>query len=50
MAAMTVTGQAVANGVLRFAFPFLIDKNAMKPYLHFDGIAKNTDNKSAKTV
>ena len=35
---MTAAGQAGANGVLRFAFPFLIDKNAMKPYLHFDGI------------
>ena len=47
---MTAVGLAVANGVLRFAFPFLIDKIVVKPYLHFDGIAKNTDDKSAKTV
>ena len=47
---MTAAGQAVANGVLRFAFPFLIDKIVVKPYLHFDGIAKDADNKSAKTV
>ncbi len=47
---MTAAGQAGANGVLRFAFPFLIDKNAMKPYLHANGIAKDADNKSAKTV